>query len=1188
MRANPRVGALVVAVLVTTLLPVAVNAQPADPPVDEPFTIAAAHSQLCLTTDADIDQPVVQNPCVGGARQLFTTVEFEPGSSAFALRVERGGRCVMPTRTEAGVPQVESAPLTTAPCNPALPDQWWMSTPSTVGGEVLRNVASGLCIDIVAESPDPGAVAAQYQCNGGDNQRLVRVADGPAASGAWGEVFDTGVIAVAMAILPTGKVLLWSSDSPLDASAGSGQTYTALLDPDAEGGPSVTETLVANTDHDMFCPGIAMLPDGRVMINGGGAVGSDSRRATTIYDPFSDEWTGEAAMNRSRWYNSSVVLADGDVVTMGGSGARTTEMGPGDLPERWDETTGWRPLPDADPGLLLDQTPGAQNRSGEHPRMFLREDGQIYVSGPAETMGVLDPKGLGRIEQTDRRVDDGLSQTDSQVMFAPGLVLAAGGSASYDYGDDPGTKAAQIIDVNTGEVARTEPMAFARTNANGVALPTGEVLVIGGMPTPEIYSDDGAVMHPEIWNPGTGRWTTLAPMDVPRTYHSSAVLLPDGRVLAAGGGLCGPACDVNHADGQIFSPPYLFAGARPTITIADRVSYGSVADAVVTGDVERFSMVRMGGATHATNTDQRVIPLAAVETAAGQWELDVPDNGNLAPPGYYMVFAISPDGVPSEAGIVRLLGNDSDVLPSDSPAPYSPTAGSDVVGLPFNDFIRPGQEWESLEVGVDGDDITSVRILTDVEGYDRRGSVGENRTVVPLSDDPLVGLAGTTLGGRITSLTVLRQSGSDIGPIGVRTGTPFALRVPDGQVAQGLQGRSADVLHAVGLLTDADAAGEPNDTVVEPDLEPRPDPGAPAPSPSPTPAPSPPAPSPPPDDIIDPGPAPQPDQAVGPPGIDIGPATSRISAISHAVAISEARFGAAGEPGAEPEAQLAAHGVIARSDVFADALTGTVLTGDGPMLLSNGTTIAEDVEEELRRTLGTSGTVYLLGGETALAPTVETELVAMGYATVRLMGPTRIETAIAVADEAERIYGPRDVVAIARADGPIANGSAWADSVTSGVWSAREGAPILLTPTESLHPSVSAWLGGHRNTQRIAVGGTAAVSAEAAVAAGVDRRVAGPNRFSTAVAIGDELLDDDPGGFVIANGSNPDAWAFALPAAGYAADISWPMLLVSPGIIPAETGEATCRKGERTDALFLGDYSLVSAVQRDFLASPCG
>ncbi len=101
-------------------------------------------------------------------------------------------------------------------------------------------------------------------------------------------------------------------------------------------------------------------------------------------------------------------------------------------------------------------------------------------------------------------------------------------------------------------------MAYQRSFSNSVVLPNGDVLVVGGQQHPQTFTDTGAVLSPELWNPSTGKFTIMAPEAIPRTYHSVAILLPDGRVFSGGGGLCGDGCTANHPDGQIFSPPYLF------------------------------------------------------------------------------------------------------------------------------------------------------------------------------------------------------------------------------------------------------------------------------------------------------------------------------------------------------------------------------------------------------------------------------------------------------------------------------------------------------------------------------------------------------------------------------------------------------------------------------------------------------
>jgi hypothetical protein len=210
------------------------------------------------------------------------------------------------------------------------------------------------------------------------------------------------------------------------------------------------------------------------------------------------------------------------------------------------------------------------------------------------------------------------------------------------------------------------PMTYPRFLHNLVSLPDGKVMVIGGSTIVSLISTTG-ILQSEMWDPDSETWTQLTPMQHPRMYHATALLLPDGRVLVAGGGKLAPAVD--YPDAEIYSPPYLFKGARPTITSApSSVTYGAnmTINTPNAANVNSVSFVRLSSVTHAINTDQRYIPLTFTKNA-GSLTVKAPTNSNIAPPGYYMLFIVNSVGVPSVAKIIQLGGNTQPPIPTHVP-----------------------------------------------------------------------------------------------------------------------------------------------------------------------------------------------------------------------------------------------------------------------------------------------------------------------------------------------------------------------------------------------------------------------------------------------------------------------------------------------------------------------------------------
>jgi hypothetical protein len=336
-------------------------------------------------------------------------------------------------------------------------------------------------------------------------------------------------------------------------------------------------------------------------------------------------------MNAGRWYPTNTTLTNGDVLVV--SGQIDTTVGVDALPQVFSMATGaWRDLT------------GAQLTLDLYPRMHLAPNGRVFNSGPSGVTRYLDTAGTGAWSFVANRAG-GNRDYGSAVMYEPGKILYVGGG-------DPPTAAAEVIDLNAASPAwrAVGSMAIPRRHLNATLLPDGKVLVVGGTSGSGFNDTGRPVLAAEMWDPVTERWTTLASQTVGRFYHSVALLLPDGRVMSSGGN--------GHPEIEVFSPPYLSAPTRPTITSAPSgVGYGE-AFTVQTPDaavISQVTWIRLPSVTHAFDQNQRFNRLTFT-AAGGALSVTAPANGNVAPPGHYMLFVLDGQGVPSVAKIVQLGG----------------------------------------------------------------------------------------------------------------------------------------------------------------------------------------------------------------------------------------------------------------------------------------------------------------------------------------------------------------------------------------------------------------------------------------------------------------------------------------------------------------------------------------------------
>jgi N-acetylneuraminic acid mutarotase len=447
-----------------------------------------------------------------------------------------------------------------------------------------------------------------------------------AVVGSWSSVLNLPTVAMNVILLKNNKLMFYED-------GGSVTIWDYLNNIFASAPISVN----------LFCSGFASLADGRILVVGGYGGSSNTIGITNaeIFDPSNNSWTTAPNMSYRRWYPTATTLSDGRILVT--AGWQTTGHTNAGVPEVYDPSTNqWTKLTNAN------------NPFETYPFMFVLQDGRIIHVGGTEYATNTDI--LNVSTQSWSVVDSRIIDGGAASMYLPGKMMKAG-SATDSQGTGPSSNTTFVLDTTQPTPAwqQTPSMAYPRSFLNLTELRDGSVLATGGETDKNGGTIANAVYAAELWSPQTQTWTTMSSMKTPREYHSTALLLPDARVLVSGmGNDFGQVPDETNA--EIFSPPYLFKGARPTISSTPaQIQYGTNFS-VTTPDyasISKVLLIRTGATTHFFDQNTRYVPLAFQQTTGGL-TVTGPVDGNLAPPGYYMLFLVNGSGVPSIASIVQV------------------------------------------------------------------------------------------------------------------------------------------------------------------------------------------------------------------------------------------------------------------------------------------------------------------------------------------------------------------------------------------------------------------------------------------------------------------------------------------------------------------------------------------------------
>ena len=457
-------------------------------------------------------------------------------------------------------------------------------------------------------------------------------------------------------------------------------------------------------DSSMFCTDLNFLADGRVLITGGtdyyaepaagdtgyGVVELEGMKSARIFDPETDRFTQSGDMHYGRWYPSLVTLSSGDVFTASGVTKLMKPVYPDRPPTEWSTNVPQTETFHPDTGKWTDNGTAAKRSLPLYPRLHLLPNGDVFYGAGGQ---VFNPQGqsydealwniAAAYDPKDKAWTDlgvpGLGEStmpgfrgsafSAALRMEPGnydtvRILQAGGVVGTTPGGYVAVKDSRILTVKasgdepimTSET--TGELNNARWYGSAVSLPDGKVFVVNGADRDEVAGPGTGfpTKTSELFDPKTKTWTLVAEQNNARTYHNTAMLLRDGRVLVAGHAPISTGYGANQTlpggfspnDGrdpslEIYEPPYLHYGvSRPVLKDApSKVSVGDTFTIEVDNarNIGSVVMVRNPSVTHIVDADQRSVALKIIRRQGDTVTVKAPPDHNVAPAGPYMLFA---------------------------------------------------------------------------------------------------------------------------------------------------------------------------------------------------------------------------------------------------------------------------------------------------------------------------------------------------------------------------------------------------------------------------------------------------------------------------------------------------------------------------------------------------------------------